>query len=709
MKQVFIKKGQAYVNNVPAPTVSSGNVIVQVEYSCISIGTEMTGVKASSQTVIEKALKNPSKIKKGLALIREQGFIQGLEIIKDRTESPGVTGYSAAGVIVEVGELITDLRIGDKVACAGAGYANHAEYIEVPRNLVIKVPEGVGLKEASTVALGAIAMQGIRRADIRFGEWVAVIGMGCLGQITAQIINAAGGKAIVSDLSDERLTVARQNGAYESINSANENIIDKITKITDGYGVDAAIITAASQSCIPLQQAFQICRKKGKVVLVGVVGMQINREDMYAKELDFLISTSYGPGRYDPLYEEGGIDYPYHYVRWTEGRNMQEYLAMIGLGKINLANLIEQIYDIDEVGKAYQDLSDENKKPIMALLKYPPESKVNSPKRICIQETNNINRERINTAIVGAGEFAKGMHLPNLRRLETSFCIQAIMSKKGSNAQIIAEKYGASYATTDFNEIIRDDSIDLVMICTRHNLHAQMSLAALNSGKAVFVEKPMALNIQEMNQLLQAAENTSMPFMVGFNRRFSKYAGEIKRQISNRINPMVINYRMNAGYIPLDHWVHGSEGGGRIIGEACHIFDLFNFFTDSKVENIFVNSLSPKTGDISKNDNVTISIKYGDGSVCNLIYTSLGNPHYPKEHCEIFWDGKVIIMEDYRKITGYGVKLTSPESKAPEKGQYEELLVLAKAIKENTNPIPLWQLRQATEVSFIVDNELKNC
>lgn len=705
MKQILIKHGQAIVSDIPAPVVSDNGVLVKALYSCVSAGTEMMGITESGKSIVKKALEQPDKIKKALNMIKTNGFDSVLGKVKEM-EAPKSIGYSAAGIVIGLGKNVLDLKIGDKVACAGAGFANHAEYIDIPRSLVMKVPENLTMDLAATVTIGGIAIQGVRRADLKLGEVAAVIGMGILGQLSVQILKASGCKVIGIDIDERRLNIANTTGCDYVINSSNYDVIKEVEKITEGYGVDATIITAAANSNEVLSQAFNICRKKGKVVLVGVVGKEYKREDMYKKELDFIISTSYGPGRYDPNYEERCIDYPYAYVRWTENRNMEEYLRLIAENKIDLKPLIQGVYAVDEAIKAYEELKNSLNKPLILLLKYSEEE--HEIKRIINIEHEHLKKDgKINVGIIGAGEFAKNMHLPNLTKLKDIFNIYAIMSKTGTNAKAVGEQYGADYVTTDYNEILNDPKVDMVLISTRHVLHAQMAIKAMKKGKAVFVEKPMALNNEEMQEVLKNIEETKVPYMVGFNRRFSKYAIEAKKHISNRINPMIINYQMNAGYIPIEHWVHTVEGGGRIIGELCHIFDLFNYFTDSKPVSVSVESINPKKKNISQRDNIVVIIKYEDGSICTVTYTSLGNNDYPKELCQIYFDGKIITIDDYKKINGYGINITNIKSKVSEKGHYEELIEFAKVIKSGRNyTISLLQLQQASEISYLVAQEV---
>ncbi|APH14794.1 ketopantoate reductase PanE/ApbA family protein [Clostridium sporogenes] len=706
MKQVLVKQGQAITDNIPAPVVSDNGVLVKVMYSCISAGTEMMGINESGKSLVKKAMEQPEKVKKAFNMFKSGGLNAVLGKVKDMG-SGKPTGYSAAGVIIGIGKNIKDLKIGDRVACAGAGIANHAEYIDVPRNLVMRIPEGVSFDLACTVTLGGIALQGVRRADVRLGEIVAVVGMGILGQLQIQMLKASGCRVIGVDIDDRRLNIAKENGCDCILNSKNTDVVKEIEKITEGYGVDVVLITAATSSNEILSQAFGMCRRKGKVVLVGVVGNEYNREDMYKKELDFIISTSYGPGRYDPMYEEEGIDYPYAYVRWTENRNMEEYLRLVSNNKIELDTLIEKVYEIDKADKAYEELKNGENKPLMILLKYSEEMPDKIERTVYVNEKVQKKDCKINVAIVGAGGFAKEMHLPNLQKLKDTYNIYSVMSRTGTNAKAIAAQYEASYATTDYNDIINDPNVDMIMICTRHNLHAEMAIEAMKKGKAVFVEKPMALNEYELEKVLKTIEETKVPYTVGFNRRFSKYAVEVKKHIKDRLNPIIVNYQMNAGYIPLDFWVHTKEGGGRIIGEGCHIFDLFNYFTDSEVATVSVDSISAETDNISHRDNVVITLKYKDGSICTLTYTSLGNNSYSKEFCEVYCDGKIIIIDDYKKINGYGVKVENIQSSNSDKGQYEEILEFSKVIKSGENySIPVWQLEQASKISYLVEMEL---
>jgi len=704
MKQVFIQKGNAIIGNVPSPVVSNNEILVQVYYSCISAGTEITGVKASAKPIYKKVLDKPQNLKKVLESIRNSGLKDTIGKVKNKVGAKNPVGYSASGVVLDVGKDIKNIVKGDKVACAGAGIANHAEFISVPENLTVKIPENLSIKYASTATLGSIAMQGVRRADVRIGENVVVVGLGILGQLTAQMLKSAGCQVIGIDLNQERIKKAISLGLEKGLNTNEANIVEEVIRNTGGYGADSVIITATSKSSSVINQAMEMCRKKGKVVIVGAVNLNLKRGEFYKKELDVLISTSYGPGRYDTRYESKGVDYPYAYVRWTENRNMQEYLNMLSKNKIKVGPLIEKVYKVEEASKAYEELKSGDKKPLIVLLEYNRDSK---PDRKIIVSKYKISSGKINVGIIGAGGFAKGIHLPNLKKLSNIYNIYAVCSKTGSNAQSVGEQYSSCYTTTDYKELLKDSKINMVIISTRHNLHASIAIDAVKAGKAVLLEKPMALNKKELDKLVSVLEKGKAPFIVGFNRRFSPFAVRIKNIIRSRVNPVIFNYRMNAGYIPKEHWVHTEEGGGRNIGEACHIYDLFNYFTDCEVESIKASSINPKTDQYNSNDNFSVSIKYEDGSLCNLIYTALGNDKVSKEQMEIYVDGKIIYMDDYKDLTVYGFKEKGLKSKVQNKGQYEELLKFGKGIKDNAQSvIPLWQLIQATKISFEVERQI---
>lgn len=714
MLQAIIKKGRVTPAIVPTPKVSMGCVLIKVVNSCISAGTEMSGVQNSGKSIIKRALEQPENVRKIINMAKSEGISKTYMRVRGKIDGGNPTGYSISGVVLAVGKGVTGFNVGDCVAAAGAGLANHAEYVDVPENLVMRMPEGLDFKAASTVTLGGIAMQGVRRANLRMGEICVVFGTGILGLLAVQMLSISGVRVIAIDFDDNRLQIAKELGAEHIINPTSENSLDLVRHITAGHGADCVLFTAATKDSKPLSDSFMMTRKKGRVVLVGVVGMHINRGDMYAKELDFLISTSYGPGRYDSNYENKGLDYPYAYVRWTENRNMTEYLRCLGSGKLKVDALINVMYPIEDAELAFKSLSVEENKPLMVVLDYGEPSSEDMlqwntmDRKVVIEHKIKhkvVNKKVINIALVGAGSFAQGMHLPNIKKLSDKFNLKAVCSRTGHSAKVIAEQYDADYATTEYRDILNDQDIDLVMICTRHQSHGKLVLQALQAGKHVFVEKPLATNQNDLDKIKSffAGHATEKPMlMVGFNRRFSKHAQEIKKYTSKRINPLMIRYRMNAGCLPIDHWVH--EEGGRMIGEACHLIDLMAYFTESSITGISVESFTPNNKAVNEDDNRSIILKFADGSVASIEYFSVGHKALSKEFMEIHFDGKSIVMDDYKSVKGYGVKLKSYESKTSSKGQYEQLIQLYKCLSGVGKdwPISYESMIQTTEATFMI-------
>jgi predicted dehydrogenase/threonine dehydrogenase-like Zn-dependent dehydrogenase len=721
MKQALVKKGIVIGEEVPAPIVSKGSVLIKVVNSCISAGTELSGVAASGTPLIRRIMDQPQKIAKVINLARSEGIMKVYRQVRGEIEAGKPTGYSISGVVIGVGEGVTKFQPGDHVAAAGGGLANHAEYVDVPVNLVVKMPEDLDFKKASTVTLGAIALQGVRRAELKLGEFCVVTGTGILGLLTIQLLRVSGIRVIAIDPDKNRLELAKKVGAELTLDPADENIIKQVQNYTNGHGTDAVIFTAATSSSEPLSQAFQMCRRKGRVILVGVSGMTIDRKDIYPKEIDFLISTSYGPGRYDKQYEEKGIDYPYSYVRWTENRNLEEYLRLISRGEIDIDLLIDKIYPVDNVTEAFSIFKSSEKRPLMVILDYglpvvenlisyaEHKRKIEIAGKIDISRKPLVNNI-INIAVIGAGNFATAVHLPNLATLKNWFSLYAVVDKQGNKAKAVADQYGAVYATTNIDDIIKDDKVTMVLITTPHDSHAEITLKALQAGKHVFVEKPLATNLSDLESIeafYKEDQSSAKPLlMVGFNRRFSPYATEIKKHTDARINPLFIHYRMNAGYIPLDHWVH--ENGGRIVGEACHIIDLAGFLTGKPVVSISYDSMEPSTGKFSKSDNKSFILKYEDGSIATIEYLAAGNRDLSKEYMEIHFDEKSIVMNDYKSMQGFGLNIKEIKTASSQKGHLEEWLAFHRALtgKENSWPIPLAELFQTTRVSILISQSV---
>jgi len=710
MKQVLIKSGRAHVADVPAPGVGAANLLVRVEYSCISAGTELAGVRMSALPLYQRALKQPENVRRVLAMMKEQGIAGTLDRVRGKLAAGTPTGYSAAGTVVAIGTQVEGYSIGDRVACAGAGVANHAELIDVPVNLAVRIPDDVALDHASTVTLGAIAMQGIRRAQPALGETVVVVGLGILGQLTAQMLVACGCKVIGVDLDPARIALAKAHGMDVGIDPSTDDYVDRVMKHSAGLGADAVIVTAASPSDQIISHAMQATRKKGRVVLVGDVGLGLNRSDFYAKELDFLISASYGPGRYDPVYEEQGQDYPIAYVRWTENRNMQAYLQLLAGRRVQLAGLLSGTFPVDRAQAAYASLDADGSKPLIVLLQYPPNEQAAG--RLVHLRTSPSQGTGVRVGLVGASSFAQGMHLPNMRKLGGVLSLHAVMSRTGSNAKAVADQYGARYCTTSLDELLDDPVIDLVMITSRHDAHGAAVVRALEAGKHVFVEKPLTLDPMDLDRIESFyRERPDGPLlMVGYNRRFSPAIELCQRVLSERTTPLIVNYRMNAGFIPSDHWVQGPQGGGRNVGEACHIYDLFNALVRGSAHTrVSVDAIHPPSPLWGRNDNFIATVAYEDGSVCSLTYTALGDRGHPKERMEVFADGKVLTLDDYKALTVAGGRHKAWTSATARKGQFEELKALADSLIHGKPwPIPLDQLLRASRISFDVETRLNN-
>ncbi|MCP4613457.1 MAG: Gfo/Idh/MocA family oxidoreductase [Planctomycetes bacterium] len=713
MRQGIVKKGKVFCEEVPAPLVSDGSVLIKVVNSCISAGTEMGSVVSSGRSVIKRILDQPEHIKKALNLIRSEGISMAFSKIQNKLDIGFQTGYSVSGIVIAKGKGVRNFEVGDHVAAAGAGIANHAEYVDVPINLVMKLPEGLDFQSASTVTLGGIALQGVRRVNMNLGEYCVVIGTGILGLLSIQLLRHAGARVAAVDLDNHRLSLAEKMGAEVICNPNTQSVVEVIKNWTGGFGADGVLICAATRSNEPLSQAFEISRKKGRIVLVGVCEIQIERQQMYQKEIDFKISTSYGPGRYDQNYEQKGLDYPYAYVRWTENRNMTEYLRLVRDRLITLENIIDHIYLVEKITEAFESLKNKTPKPLMVLLDYGKsdieelQSYLDHPRKVVINKVKS-SGNLINVALIGAGNFSTAVHLPNLQKFKDKYRLHAVVSKNGYKAKSTAKSFHAKYATTNYEDVFSDPDVDLVLIATRHDSHAELTLKALEAGKHVFVEKPLATNydqLQKIEEFYSSSEKegfVSPVLFAGFNRRFSKYSAEIKKHIDKRINPLFITYRMNAGSLPTDHWVH--ENGGRIVGEACHIIDLVTYFTQSRIVSVSVESLSPANEIFKMDDNRLISLKYSDGSVASIAYFAVGNSQLPKEYMEVHFDGKTIVMDDYKSLKAYGIDIDSVTSTVSQKGHTEELKILHDTLVTIPSkwPIDLWDMIQTTQTTLAI-------
>lgn len=669
----------------------------------------MTSLTSSGRSLLEKAKAHPDKLKQALKRMRSEGVFSVVQKARDNQAKEAVSGYSAAGIVLDSAPDVSRFPQGMRVAVAGAGYANHAEQVVVPVNLAMPIPDGVSFRDASTCALGGIALQGVRRAETSLGEINAVIGCGAIGLLTVQLLKAAGCVVVAIDLDSRRLELAQKLGADVVFKATEENLTDLVVHYAAGQGVDKVIITAATQSNSVLSQAFGMCRRKGRVVLVGVVGPEFNRADMYVKELDFVISTSYGPGRYDEQYERLGHDYPYGYVRWTEQRNMAAYLNCIAAAQVSLEGIIEATFPIDAAEQAYSRLQED--KLLLVTLEYADSqdtsvSSTASTPTVVAQEWRSPASGLIKVGLVGAGSFMQATHIPNLRRLSERYQVTAVCDLTGLAARQGAQPFSSCLATTQYDELLQAE-VDIVLIGTRHDNHADFVIRALDAGKAVFVEKPMCITSEEYSRLTAAVENSGAPFMVGYNRRFSPFAVRLREQVANRVNPLMLHYTVNAGYIPSSVWVHTAEGGGRIIGEACHLIDLFRFLVGSPVVAVSVDAITPTTASIRPDDNVVITLKYRDGSIATLLYTSIGSTSAPKETMQLFCDEQLYELQDYRKLVAWGSD-AGFSLKKQDKGHLQELQIFADAVLEGERfPIQWEELKETWEITRQVADSVR--
>ncbi len=615
-------------------------------------------------------------MRKVIQKVGTDGLLPAYQQAMSRLERPEPLGYSSAGTVVTTGS--DEFEVGDRVACAGAGYAVHAEYVAVPKNLCVRIPDGVGFKEAAFTTVGAIAMHGVRNANVTVGENVAVIGLGLIGLLTVQILKAAGCRVIGIDIDPEKLALARDLGA--DVASNYDGLFERMRALSP-FGADAVVITAATRSSAPIEAAGRLVRSQGRVVVVGNVGMDVPRDVFYEKEAEVVVSRSYGPGRYDRNYEERGIDYPI-YVRWTEKRNMEAFLELVRQKKIDLDRLITHTFPLDEAPGAYDLINTGKERFIGVLLQYSPNGSGASGTVVRLKEPGAQARRAPAPArtlgCIGAGVHAQSALYPHLSSLPVN--LGGLATATGLSAQTVAKKYGFSYCTTDYKRILDDPDIDAVMIATRNDLHAAMAIDALRAGKDVFVEKPLATDIESLRRIVEARDESGQRVMVGFNRRHSPLAVKMKGFFANRATPAVLHYRVNAGQIPPEHWVHDDEqGGGMLISECCHFIDFMQYITGARPIQVVARAIEP-TGTLQKYDNFQATLTFEDGSLGTVTYTTLGDRSYPKETVEVFAGNAVGRITDFRDLELRRDGKASRERRwlTQEKGFAEELLAFVK-------------------------------
>ncbi len=700
MKQVLqdLKTGEIQLVEIPTPLVQDGSVLIESEASLISKGTEKMLLEFGKSGWINKARQQPDKVKQVLDKIKTDGLMSTYQSVMTKLDNPLPLGYCNAGIVKGIGNGISGFEIGDRVISNGY----HSEFTLVPQNLCAKIPENVSFEEASFTVLGSIALQGVRLLNPEIGETIVVSGLGLVGLLTIQLLKANGCNVVGIDLDEDKVGLAEKFGA-ETINLARgEDSIEKTKYLTNNNGVDGVIITASSKSNDIVHHAAQMCRKRGRIILVGVVGLELSRSDFYEKELTFQVSCSYGPGRYDDEYELKGNDYPIGFVRWTEQRNFKAILELLKSNKLNVKPLISHQYKIADAIKAYEKvLNDQSALGI--ILKYSKKDKIDS-NSVKLKDPNGItaSTQKVQIGLIGAGNFVSSTLLPNLAKTDAS--LHTIVSVNGLSATHLGKKYSFMTSETDPLSVINSPETNAIIVATQHNSHADFVIACINANKPVFVEKPLAINPKQLSKIEQAIVSMKNPFiMVGFNRRFSPHIVKMKQMLQSVSSEKSFIYTVNAGAIPNDHWVHDSErGGGRIIGEVCHFIDLVRYLADSDI----VDKQTIVTGVRKKpdfnSDNVTINLKFRNGSKAIIQYLSTGHKSYPKERLEVFGGGKILQLENFRILKGYGWSgFSKNRTIRQNKGHRQCIVEFINAVRNgHTSPIPFSEIAEVTKTSF---------
>lgn len=707
MKQLIqsYKTGELGVYEVPAPICGENGVLVKTKTSLVSAGTEKMIVDLAKKSLVGKAKARPDLVKQVVNKMKQEGVKNTLEKVFTKLDTPIPLGYSCVGEVVKVGAKVTGVSVGDRVACGGAGYANHSEINYVPKNLFVKVPKNVSDADASFVTVGSIALQGIRQTEPTLGERVVVMGLGLLGQITVQLLKANGCKVLGTDFDPRKLELAKKLGA-DDVCAPNE-VVDKAKLFTNGNGADAVVIAASTSSNQPIIDAGEISRMKGRVVVVGLVGMDIPRNEYYKKELGLKLSMAYGPGRYDPKYEEQGIDYPFPHVRWTEQRNFEAFLDLVDEGRITPSEMVTHQYDFESALTAYDLLEGKIQEDYLGiLLNYKDDVELKS-ELVKISDVA-IKSDALNVGLIGAGNFTKSVIIPNLKKVGNANFV-GLCTATGVSAHSTGNKHEFKYITTSYEELLKSDEINTVFITTRHNDHGEKVLNSLKAGKNVFVEKPLAIYENELEEIKEFYSNADKKpvLQVGYNRRFAPLVAEMKQVVGDL--PMSINYRINAGVIPNDVWVQDPEvGGGRILGEACHFIDTCTYLTGSLPESVFASCVTKPDQSIPDEDNVSITIKYQNGSTAVINYYAFGNGQLPKEYIELFAPDIAMKMDNFRELEIFkGSKSSKSKNANQDKGFKGEFKALKSAAETGKLAISFDELYATSKVTFAILKSLK--
>ena len=697
MKQIIqsFKTGETILEELPSPQVKRGHVLIQTTKSLVSLGTERMLVEFGKSNLISKARQQPDKVKMVLDKIKTDGLMPTLETVFNKLGEPLPLGYCNVGKVIEVGEGVSEFKVGDRVASNGG----HAEFVCIPKNLVAAIPDNVSDEQAAFTVIGSIGLQGIRLCDPTIGETIVVTGLGLIGLMTAQLLKANGCNVIGIDFDQSKLDLAKKWGITTINPAQGEDPVKTVMQLTDNVGADGVIITASTKSNDVISQAAQMSRQRGRIILVGVIGLDISRAEFYQKELTFQVSCSYGPGRYDEDYENRGQDYPLPFVRWTEKRNFETVLNSISKSFIEVDPMITEIVELKDFQNIYGEIG--SSKSIASILNY---SNAVYNNTIKISSNNNTSADN-GIAIVGAGNFTKMTMLPAMKGAPAN--LQYIISSGGLSGTTLAKKFDIANSTTDFEEVLKDIKVSTVMITTRHNLHAPMVIKSLKAGKNVFVEKPLALNNEELDEIIEVYNTANASLTVGFNRRFSPHAVQMKKAIGNGDTPINVIATMNAGAIPPEVWVHDLKvGGGRIIGEACHFIDLISYYTGSKVVSVCMNAMGVNPEEST--DNATLLLKYENGSTGVINYFANGSKAYSKERVEIYSQERTLILDNWRKLKAYGFKGFSGLKTKMDKGhkaQFEQ--VVNHVNKGGDSLIEMDSLVNTTRASFAAIESLK--
>lgn len=695
-----LQSGKVEVIDAPIPMCMKGGILVKNLCSVISPGTEKSSITTTQASLLEKAKNQPQQIQNVLDNLRREGIRSTINKVLSKLDSFKTFGYSSCGVVIETKSEF--FSVGDLVACGGAGYATHSEYVTVPQNLACLVPKGVSPEAGAFTTIGAIALQSIRQAKPQLGDYVAVIGLGMLGLIVVQLLKVNGCHVVGLDIRSDNFDSAKHFGCDKVVLIGAESL-PELLNFTRGNGFDSVIIAANTNNNEPTELALKIARKKGRIVVLGSVGMNLPRSPFYEKELEFTISCSYGPGRYDKFYEEYGIDYPYAYVRWTEKRNMQAFLELLQNQKISIEPLITHRFTIENAVKAYELLTKGKEKYIGIILQYSDEllrkeTKILSP-------TKTIKQGKHKIGFIGAGSFAQFYILPVLKNLDVEF--QSVVNATSTSALSVSKHFGFRYASTNPTDIFNDPDTDFVFIATPHNTHAELVKESIKCRKPVFVEKPLALTIEELTSIQEAYNNSPVPLMVGYNRRFSQAFQNINKEFENRRQPMFMHYRINSGVIPPEHWIQNPQiGGGRIVGEVCHFVDTMQFLTKSNPTSVFAEALSHNMENRTLWDTVTITIKFDDGSLGTIEYLANGSNQVPKEYFEIYCENKTAILNNFLFLSIF----TNKERKIKlnkSKGHKEEIEATVASFARGLLPIEFESLLLTSLTTFAIQDSLK--